>query len=360
MSVWRDQNRGVWIAKFWYQNRAHKKEGFRTRVAALGWQAQKRAELENPPPRTQIRFTFSQVSTKYLQYCSARMQRNTWRQKAFVYRSLLAFLTTDPPAGELTRTDLTAYLESRRRAAGAKAANRDLRDIKAMYHWAMRDETLGISRNPCWGIDRYPETRAIKYVPPADDIHAVLMAADQDDMDLLICLYHTGGRIGEIFRLIWDDVNFERKTVRLWTRKRRGGELEPDELAISPTLLAVLQRRWKQRAKDQPHVFTDPRTGAVINYQHKRDMMRHLCERAGVKPFGFHAIRHHVASILEDSGKATLGQIQKFLRHRRKTTTEIYLHSIERDLVEVAAILEDAGQKSDRISDRIPGEQEES
>ncbi len=56
-----------------------------------------------------------------------------------------------------------------------------------------------------------------------------------------------------------------------------------------------------------------------------------------------------VASIINDSGKATLGQIQQFLRHRRQATTEIYLHEFTRDQTEVASILVEAG---DRISDR--------
>ena len=69
--------------------------------------------------------------------------------------------------------------------------------------------------------------------------------------------------------------------------------------------------------------------------------MSRLCNRANVKPFGFHAIRHRVAAILLDSGKATLGQIQEFLRHQRKTTTEAYLKSLDRSSSEVAQILDE-------------------
>jgi len=85
--------------------------------------------------------------------------------------------------------------------------------------------------------------------------------------------------------------------------------------------------------------------------------MRNLCKKAGVRAFGFHAIRHHVASILLDSGKATLGQIQQFLRHKRKTTTEIYLHNMGNDLVAVAEVLDenDADKKKKIVTDEVIG-----
>ena len=68
-------------------------------------------------------------------------------------------------------------------------------------------------------------------------------------------------------------------------------------------------------------------------------MMERLCRRVGVKHFGFHAIRHHVSSVLNDSGKDSMKQIQKLLRHRRQATTESYLHSIEASVYKVVRIL---------------------
>ena len=69
-------------------------------------------------------------------------------------------------------------------------------------------------------------------------------------------------------------------------------------------------------------------------------MMEKLCKKAGVKKFGFHAIRHHVAMILEDSGKATLREIQKMLRHQHPTTTDNYLKGLSPEMKRVASILD--------------------
>ena len=69
-------------------------------------------------------------------------------------------------------------------------------------------------------------------------------------------------------------------------------------------------------------------------------MMDKLCKKAGVKKFGFHAIRHHVAMILEDSGKATMREIQKMLPHKRSTTTDNYLKGLFPAMKQVASILD--------------------
>ena len=58
--------------------------------------------------------------------------------------------------------------------------------------------------------------------------------------------------------------------------------------------------------------------------------MKSLCKRAGISPhFGFHALRHLMASVLADDFKISTGTIQRILGHSKITTTEIYLHSID-------------------------------
>jgi integrase len=57
--------------------------------------------------------------------------------------------------------------------------------------------------------------------------------------------------------------------------------------------------------------------------------MKSLCRRAGVPHYGFHCIRHYVATLLHDSLKIPTGVIGNLLGHQSKRTTEIYLHSVD-------------------------------
>ena len=69
-------------------------------------------------------------------------------------------------------------------------------------------------------------------------------------------------------------------------------------------------------------------------------MMAGICTRPGIeRPFGFHSIRHFVMSLLNDSGKASLKQLQEMAGHKRQSTTEMY-HSLGHPLREAATLLD--------------------
>jgi integrase len=337
MSVWKNQKRGIWVAKFHFQNIQYKREGFKTRTEAQDWEVQKKKELSAPSTKEMTRLTFSQISNMYLEDCQARFQKNTWRQKAFVYRNFLTFLEEDPFVDAISKQNFSDYLKQRRERNGNISANRDLKEFKSMFNWCVRQDI--VLKNPCMNIESYPEVTKQKYVPPRENINKVILSADKDDMDFIQIIYHTAGRTSEILNMTWDDVNFEQRWIRLWTRKRRGGKLEEDKLAMTESLFNILMRRWNNRDKKTSYIFYNI-DGTKQTYQHKRSTMKRLCKKAGVKPFGFHAIRHHVASILADSGKASLSQIQKMLRHKRTTTTDNYIKTLDPQLRQVADVLE--------------------
>ena len=73
-------------------------------------------------------------------------------------------------------------------------------------------------------------------------------------------------------------------------------------------------------------------------------MLKRLCEKAGVAPFGFHAIRHYFAVCLGKSQKADITDIQQLLGHQRPTTTDSYPRSVAPNLDRLAGVIEGAVQ----------------
>ena len=339
MGVWLNKKTGKWQYKFQYQGEVFKQEGYKTRAQAIQAEGNRRSAAENREARI-LSISFQELSTKYLQYCKAYMQKNTWRQKTFIYRSFLTFAGGNIPARQISTQAIRDFLSIRFQTKGPKAANRSLRDLSALFNWAIEEEIYKES-NPCKRIMKFPEDHYQPYIPPVEDVAAVKLAANPDERDFIEVLYHAIGRKSEILKLTWQDVNFERKWIRLWTRKRRGGGLEAQYKPTNETLYGVLQRRWKHRDKNTQSVFT-------FTAKQASAMMKKLCERAGVKPFGFHAIRHHVLSVINDSGKASMKQIQELAGHKRQSTTETYLHAMGSAVRDAAKLLDKQDQDEDQ------------
>ena len=75
-------------------------------------------------------------------------------------------------------------------------------------------------------------------------------------------------------------------------------------------------------------------------YGERRKTINSLCDDAKVDRFGYHDIRHTVAKYLNDIQKVNLKKVQQVLRHRRQTTTEIYVDGNYTDTKDVIRLLE--------------------
>jgi integrase len=166
---------------------------------------------------------------------------------------------------------------------------------------------------------------------------AKIFLAAGEHRPFLLVLYHTLGRLDEILRLRWEDVNFEERTVTLWTRKRRDGSWQGDTLPMNEVCYITLHGLWRDRVQDS-WVFLNPKTGN--RYMRRPKLMKTICKRAGVRHFGFHAIRHYVASLLHDREKVGVAQVSKLLRHQNKATTERYLQVVDQASRDALATLE--------------------
>ena len=311
------------------------KYGFKTKTAAKEWERQEKERLKIPEV---IRLTFSTGCTLYLDFCKKRFQKNTWRQKAHIIRGFIFSMGCDSLIDEIRPVHIRTYLDTQFDNGTGKTANRHLREINTIFNWLISEDIIML--NPAKSILRYSEEQYIKYVPLVEDINAVILISSPNEQDMILTLYHTGARLSEILNLKWEDINFNTSTIRLWTRKRKGG-VEYDELEINGVLYAILSRRYLNHDKKSLYVFFDSKgdSGKKSTWD---NVMVKLCKKAGVKKFGFHSIRHHVAALLADSGKVSLIEIQKQLRHKRATTTDIYLKSLVREKSRAADVLENS------------------
>jgi len=270
-------------------------------------------------PKTRI-VTALEWANEYLDY-ALQFPNRTYRTKK---AALTLFAEQYGPSRDIflaTPTDAYRILSMRLSVSG-NAANKDRRDLRAAWRWGQKYMGLP-DKNPFAEVEKFAEQRQPRYVPPEADFFAVLNSCtnEQDHAFLKFALY-TSARLREICRLQWSDV--EPGRVRLWTNKRKGGGLEFDYVPLVTPAAEALAGLKKQST----FVFVRENGERYLKRQH---FMKRICKRAGVKHFGFHAIRHLSASILANEN-VPLPIIQGILRHKTSTTTSGYLKSLGVDL----------------------------
>jgi integrase/recombinase XerC len=150
------------------------------------------------------------------------------------------------------------------------------------------------------------------------------------DALVLELLYATGVRVSELCGLDVDDVDRERRLVRVLGKGRKERSAPygvPAEEALSAYLRAG--RPPLVAARSGPALLLGARGGRLDPRTVRRIVTARAAE-AGVPAVSPHALRHSAATHLLDGG-ADLRSVQELLGHASLATTQIYTHvSVER------------------------------
>ena len=313
-----------------------KQKLFDTKADALTWETEQR---QADWSKTSMTYSLGEWAQDYLDY-SQKFSAKTYGEKRKTFKEFFAatndkgqpIVTPQMPATKLTAGQVLSVLQKQFEARSGYAANKDRKNLVAAWNWGVTYRDMP-QTNPCL-VEKFPEERSPRYVPPEEDFWRVYNLAEGQDRIMLTVFLHLGARRGEVFRLRWIDVDFDSGRIRLSTRKRLLGALEFDWLPMTKELQAQLKWWLKNNCfPESAYVFNcaDERKFCSGHYgkpfQYRQMFMKQACKKAGVKLFGFHAIRHLTASILYKLGEP-VSVIQTIMRHKSPITTERYLRTL--------------------------------
>lgn len=195
---------------------------------------------------------------------------------------------------ELTRQDI---LKLHHDMIGTPVrANRTLALLSKMFglaeSWGLRTE----GTKPCRMVKRYKENRRQRY-QSGDELARLGQVLDKVESEgrespyvvgAIRMLIFSGMRLGEVLRLRWDYIDFEKALINLPTSKTGPKTLTLNEPVLR--LLAALPR-----IPDNPHVFPGARQGQhLVNLN--KPWLR-LRAQAGLDDVRMHDLRHSYASV---------------------------------------------------------------
>ena len=330
---------------------------FLTKKEAILWEAAERAQILNPQEEMVSGPNYMTLCAEYLDY-STRFQASTYQEKKRLSIRTLKYFGADTLCEEINSRLILNYLNERANTVSNNAFNKDRKNLLAMFAWGMK--FMSLTSNPVIQVERLAHDREPQYTPFQEDVLKILAATTPEERVFLNCYLHTGARRSEIFRLTWtEDINFEKRQIRLGTRKTRDSSMRYDWLPMSDALHESLSWWWNHRpVKNALYVFVNSDKRSVHYgkpFAYRQKFMKKLCERAGVKPFGFHALRRYVASILADTHKVSAKTIQRILRHQSVVTTEKYIKNVNNDLEATMNLLDGEKRHNEGHNDKKKG-----
>ena len=254
---------------------------------------------------------FEDFVLEYLEY--AKVNKRSWKRDARSLK-LLGRSFNGKLLHEINPQMIEKYKAERLNQVKGSTVNRELACLKHLFNLAIRWGRA--HTNPMKEIRLFRESPArIRYLTKPE-ITKLLSTSSDFLKPILITALHTGMRMGEILRLKWEDIDFERGIIEV-TETKSG---EPRKIPMNNLLTETL--RSIKLPCVSPYVFcrTDGRPRKSI-----RTAFENALKRAGIENFRFHDLRHTFASHLVMAG-ADLPTVKELLGHKTIEMTMRYAH----------------------------------
>lgn len=256
--------------------------------------------------------------------------RHTCKSYLNHLRHFLAYLSKDPR--RVDKSEIRKYLLFlvEKRKVSRSYHNQAISTVKFLY-----DHVLKMHQP----IDEIPRPRREKKLPTVlsrEEIARLIeTTANSKHKALLMLTYAAGLRVGEVVRLQVEDIDAQRRLVRV-----RGGKGRKDRYTLLGDAALKSLQTYRQRERSEKWLFPGARDGRHISTRTAEKILEQARRRSGIrKSFAMHALRHSFATHLLESG-TDLRYIQELLGHSSSKTTEIYTHVRRKDLIQIQTPLD--------------------
>jgi integrase len=211
----------------------------------------------------------------------------------------------DKPLASVVPADIAAFQAARTREVSGGTALLDLKTIRSVLDNARRQGL--IPSNPAEAIDlpvNRPNTREV-FTP--GELRSLLSAASSEWRTLILCGYYLGGRLGDMSRLCWEDLDLTASVIR-FTQGKTSRTIEiPLHPELESHLLTIASDQGGYLCPTLSQTRLNGHTG--LSNQFAGLMESAGCSREQVQSTkntfarkSFHSLRHSFTSALANAG----------------------------------------------------------
>ena len=228
--------------------------------------------------------------------------------------------------------------------------------VKNILELLRRIIQFGVKKNLCWGLNFTIEMPKVNNTKTEDltteQFSNLLRAIDKDTniqaANMMRLVLYTGMRRGELFKLKWSDINFQREFINI--RNPKGGL--DQKIPLNDGAKKVLENHPRT---DSQFIF--PGRGGKQRTDIKHQVNRIKKEAGLPQDFrALHGLRHVYASMLASSGKVDMYTLQKLLTHKSPAMTQRYAHLRDETLKNASNVANDIIlQATKKKKDKVVG-----
>ncbi len=246
---------------------------------------------------------------------------------------------------EITPTDIRAYrefLQEQIPPTAPATINRRLAALRRFFTWAKENHLTefqpterirnveSVSHGPK-SLDRKQWHRLERSVEQARGIQGIR------DRCILLMLYHTGLRAGELASLLLSDITIGERSGQVIVRRGKGNKTR--RVPLNAEARAVILEYLQLRHSSEMLNFLIGQRGEPLSAHAIYDVVVKYGRLAGLDEVTPHTLRHTFARTLLVSG-TSINDVADLLGHSSLDTTRIYTKASETDLATVVARLE--------------------
>jgi integrase/recombinase XerC len=283
---------------------------------------------------------FQEILKAFNRHLTSERDLSVHTVRAYIgdLESLLAHLETlkVDQIAQLELNHLRSWLANQQIKGGARTSlSRRITSIRLFTKWAVKNNYLakdvGTTLATPKGHRILPGVLEIDEAKTAMDSLATRASEEQTplslrDVAIVEMLYATGARVGELCGLDFNDIDYDRQTIRVLGK----GNKERTIPFGNPALRALTS--WLKQGRDQiaqsqsgDAVFIGARGKRIDQRTVRTVVYEALSAIEGIERMGPHALRHSAATHLLEGG-ADLRTVQEILGHASLATTQIYTH----------------------------------
>jgi integrase len=301
-------------------------------------------------PPTEL--TVKKLCVKYLEeHAKVYTRYTTFIKNEATCRNHIIPMLGHKKIGKLTPNDMRHFHRYCIENKTPAVAHYTMKTLKKVFNWAVEWELL--AANPIKGkLPPEPYTEHPTLTP--EQLRLVLRNVPLREKTIIGLGVFAGLRIGEIFGLQWENVNFDDNTI--YVKKQYSAGILADlktrgSKSIIPvwSQLAMVLKLWKLQCGSQTWLFPGKKEDRPMWPERWRQLYWNKIKKEFKLPsdLRFHDLRHSFATILLSLG-ADKGDVQQLMRHKSiKITMDIYRHLLPKTLNRTLEFFDDlCGDKS--------------